>query len=137
MPIYFFAENLVVNGLKKRIVANWLKNAIELETKTLGTINFIFCSDDDLLVLNKKYLNHDYYTDILSFDYSQNNIVSGDLYISYDRIKDNAKSLNVSTLNELHRVCIHGVLHLCGYLDKAPDDKQLMTFKENFYLNIL
>ncbi len=104
------------------------------EKKTEGEIVIIFCSDEYILEINKKHLNHDYYTDIITFDYCVENIISGDLYISIDRVKENAKTFNDSFLNELTRVVIHGVLHLCGYSDKTEVDQKNMRNLENKYL---
>jgi len=100
----------------------------------IDTISVIFCSDDYLLSVNKEYLNHDYYTDIITFDYSVDTEISGDLFISIDRVKENSTEFNVPFLNELHRVLVHGVLHLCGYGDKSPVEETLMRSKEDFYL---
>jgi rRNA maturation RNase YbeY len=97
----------------------------------------IFCSDEYLLDVNKKYLNHDYYTDIITFDYVEDKIISGDIFISSDRVRENANQFNVSFEMELFRIIIHGILHLLGYKDKTKKDKSLMTEKENFYLSRL
>lgn len=102
-----------------------------------GTITIVLCSDDQLLEVNRQFLQHDYYTDIITFQYADNQQVSGDLMISLDRVIENAKTFKVSTEKELHRVMIHGVLHLCGYKDKRKTDKELMTKKENTYLRKL
>jgi rRNA maturation RNase YbeY len=91
-------------------------------------------TDEYLLEINKTHLDHDYYTDIITFDYTESNFISGDLFISYDRVLDNSKEFNVSSYNELCRVVFHGVLHLCGYMDKSPEDEKLMRAKESFYL---
>jgi len=111
-----------------------IENLIQNENKTKGDLSFIFCSDDYLLDINKKYLNHDFYTDVITFDYSENNILSGDVFISIDRVKENAGTFNVPFEEELQRVMIHGVLHLAGYKDKTDKEKKQMTDKENFYL---
>jgi rRNA maturation RNase YbeY len=111
----------------------------ELLTKEgyhLGEISVVFCSDDYLLDMNTQYLNHDYYTDIITFDYSDNKIVSGDLFISFDRVKENAISYAVPTIYELCRVIYHGILHLCGYNDKSEEEKLTMRGKENEYLDL-
>jgi len=102
-----------------------------------GTITIVLCSDDQLLEVNRQFLQHDYYTDIITFQYTDNQKVSGDLMISLDRVIENARTFKVSTEKELHRVMIHGVLHLCGYKDKRKTDKELMTKKENTYLRKL
>lgn len=106
----------------------------EQEGKDLADISIIFCSDEELLSMNQKHLNHDYYTDIITFDYSSDSYISGDLFVSVDRISDNAEVEGVSFTEELHRVVFHGVLHLLGYNDKEEQDVLLMREKENFYL---
>jgi probable rRNA maturation factor len=108
---------------------------INEEKKVLGDITVIFVTDEHLLVMNKEYLNHDYYTDIITFDFCERNIVSGDLFISLDRVKENASIFNVDFMNELQRVVIHGVLHLCGYKDKTVEEETKMRELENKYMN--
>jgi rRNA maturation RNase YbeY len=102
--------------------------------KEVGDISIIFCSDDYLLDINKQYLNHDYYTDIITFDYVEKNVISGDLFISMDRVVENAKQYEIPVLKELYRVVFHGVLHLVGFNDKSKEEKRTMTRKENQYL---
>jgi rRNA maturation RNase YbeY len=109
----------------------WFAKVCSCEHKVLGDLNLILCSDDYLLEINRAHLDHDYYTDIITFDYSDGGVVSGDLFVSVDRVKDNATSFNVSFLDELHRVCVHGLLHLCGYGDKSPEDESKMRSKED------
>lgn len=121
----------------KRELSSWIKSAIETEKLMCGTITIVLCSDDQLLEVNRQFLQHDYYTDIITFQYTDNQQVNGDLMISLDRVIENAKTFKVSTEKELHRVMIHGVLHLCGYKDKRKTDKELMTKKENTYLRKL
>ena len=120
--------------LKVNQFNSFISNILISEKKTEGDVVLIFCSDEYLLEINKKHLNHNYYTDIITFDYCVENIVSGDLYISIDRVKENAKSFNDSFINELTRVVIHGVLHLCGYNDKTEADQKNMRNLENKYL---
>ena len=122
--------------LKVNQFNSFISNILISEKKTEGDIVLIFCSDEYLLEINKKHLNHNYYTDIITFDYCVENIVSGDLYISIDRVKENAKTFNDSFINELTRVVIHGVLHLCGYNDKTEADQKNMRNLENKYLAI-
>lgn len=121
----------------KKILRDWIEQTITKERKSLGEISFNLCSDEYLLSVNKEHLNHDYYTDIITFDFCENSIISGDIYISIDRVKENAKQEKKTTTNELHRVIIHGVLHLCGYKDKKPADTRVMRQKEDFYLSLL
>jgi len=127
----------LLNGFtvrNKRNISEWLRYVVDNEGFTSGDIAIVCCSDDYLLEVNRNYLNHDYFTDIITFDYSENQVVSGDLMISIDRIRDHAAKYEVSFEDELHRVMVHGVLHLCGYKDKRKSDKELMTSKENQYL---
>lgn len=111
--------------------SQWIQSVIEQEEKKLGEINYIFCNDEYLHKINVEFLNHDNYTDIISFDYTMGKTINGDIYISIDRVKDNAKSYCVSFDNELHRVIIHGVLHYLGWKDKTETEKKLMRNKEN------
>ncbi len=118
-------------------ITSWYTSIALQENKELGELTLIFCSDDYLLDINREHLNHDYFTDIITFDYSDFPIVSGDLFISIDRVKENAVDFNVSFEHELHRVIIHGFLHLCGYLDKSEEDELIMRSKENQALNLI
>ncbi len=111
--------------------SNWISNIISSENKTEGEINYIFCDDDYLVEINQQYLNHDTLTDIISFDYSLGNEINGDIYISIERVKDNAIDFNVDFEEELKRVLAHGVLHYCGYKDKSEEDELLMRSKED------
>lgn len=115
---------------------DWISRVIESEDKTEGEINYIFCDDEYLLQKNIEFLNHDTLTDIISFDYTMGNLISGDIFISVERVKDNAKDFNVSFEDELRRVMAHGVLHYCGYKDKTEADSELMRFKEDEKIQI-
>jgi len=137
MSIKYFNEDVPFPKLKKRRTTNWIKETIRQEGKVIGDISFVFCSDDYLLEVNRKYLTHDYYTDIITFDYVENDVISGDIFISIDRIKENAIQFSTTMENELNRVLVHGILHLLGYNDKIKKDKALMTVKEDYYLNVL
>lgn len=137
MSIHYCKEDVSPPRMQKRKITKWIKETITSEGKTPGDISFIFCSDDYLLEVNRQYLNHDYYTDIITFDYVDNNVISGDIFISCDRVKENASEYGIVFLNELSRVIIHGVLHLLGYKDKSKKDKLLMTQKEDFFLKLL
>ena len=110
--------------------ASWIETIIESENKILGEISYIFCDDDFLHIINMQYLNHDTLTDIISFDYTEGDIISGDIFVSVERVEDNAKDFNVPFDEELKRVLAHGVLHYCGYKDKSDDDALLMRSKE-------
>ncbi len=137
MAILYYFEDIPVFKFQRLLTKQWVKDVILAENHKLGDINFIFCSDNYLLDMNKQYLEHDYYTDVITFDYVENKLVSGDIFISIDRVKDNASEYKVSFLNELNRMLIHGVLHLLGYKDKEPSDKKIMTEKEDLYLKEL
>ncbi len=132
---YFFEEIKEFNtGIK---TTDWISQTIINEGKTVGEINIIFCNDEYLLKINQEHLTHDYYTDIITFDYSENNLISGDLFISKDRVEENAEEYKVSFENELNRVIIHGILHLIGYNDKSESEIKEMRTKENYYLDKL
>lgn len=113
----------------------WLTNVVEENKFEVGELTYIFCTDDYLLAMNREHLQHDYYTDIITFNYNEEFSLSGDLFISYERIVDNASELNVSIYDELCRVMVHGVLHLIGFNDKSDADQVVMTQKENEFLN--
>ncbi|KDN54150.1 rRNA maturation RNase YbeY [Flavobacterium seoulense] len=112
-------------------IATWLSAVIVSEKKKEGEINYIFCDDDYLHKINVEYLNHDTLTDIISFDYTVGNEINGDIFVSVERVEDNAKDFNVSFEEELKRVLVHGVLHYCGYKDKGEEDERLMRLKED------
>jgi probable rRNA maturation factor len=112
------------------LYSSWIKNVITSEERKTGEISYIFCDDDYLLELNKDYLNHDTLTDIITFDYSVGKIVQGDIFISIERVKENSGLFNVSFPEELRRVIVHGILHLCGYKDKTAEESKLMRLKE-------
>lgn len=126
--------NKKIPGFNSEFFVLSLTNLLNKEAKIIGDISIIFVSDSYLLEMNQKYLNHDYFTDIITFDYCEMNIVSGDLFISLDRVHENAETFNVDFLTELHRVMIHGLLHLCGYKDKTLEEEGLMRELENKYL---
>lgn len=117
--------------LQEQTYDEWVGDIIKSESKSLGEINYIFCDDDYLLDINIKHLNHDYYTDIITFNYCEGDLISGDLFISTDRVKDNAQTYQVSFEEELLRVMSHGVLHLIGYNDKAEAEELIMRKKED------
>ncbi len=133
--INFFTETTFEFKQKNNISA-WILSLIKNESFVLGDVNYIFCDDKYLLEKNIKYLKHNTLTDIISFDYSLGNIISGDIFISVERVRDNARELHIDFKEELHRVMIHGVLHYCGYKDKTVSEKQLMRSKEDYYLSL-
>jgi len=136
--ISFFTEDLTYTLKHKTSIRNWLADTIIAEGYRLSELNFILCSDEYLLRINQDYLQHDDYTDVITFDNSEElKTIVGDVFISIDRIKENAANFNASALKELCRVMVHGTLHLLGYKDKTKKDKQQMTEKEDFYLEKL
>ena len=136
IPINFFTEDISFNLKQKGLVRTWIRNTIIAENHRLRLLNFIFCSDAYLLNINQQYLKHDTYTDIITFDNSDTEQeIVGDIFISLDRIRENAKELEINETDELHRVMIHGTLHLLGYPDKGKSAKALMTEKEDLYLS--
>ncbi len=116
-------------------IIHWIHEVLNTEKKELGYINYIFCDDKYLIDINKTYLQHDTYTDIITFDYHKKRIES-DIYISVERVKENAAELNISVENELLRVIVHGALHLCGYKDKTPKEATTIRAKEDFYIQL-
>lgn len=137
MMIRFFAENISFNLKNRRKIKYWITGAITGENKIVGEINFVFCSDDYLLDMNKKYLSHDYFTDVITFDFCAGDKISGDIFISIDSVRSNLAKYKQSFANELHRVMIHGILHLCSYGDSTKSEIALMRSKENTYLEKL
>ncbi|MFY0688320.1 MAG: rRNA maturation RNase YbeY [Cyclobacteriaceae bacterium] len=138
--ILFHFEDVPSFEIDSSATENWLTQVVNQEQKswTIDELNYIFCSDEYLLQINQQYLNHDYYTDVITFDNSgsQEEIV-GDIFISTDRVKENAQALNSSFHIELYRIMVHGLLHLLEYDDKSPEAKKLMTNKEDTYLSLL
>lgn len=132
--IEFFYEDVDELQLNEDYLINRMEYLIKNENKKTGDISVIFCSDGYLLKINEEYLDHSYYTDIITFDYCENSFISGDLFISLERIAENAAKFNVSFNKELARVIFHGLLHLAGYKDKTSEEQTEMVGKENFYL---
>jgi probable rRNA maturation factor len=137
MPtIQFFEEDITYKLKNKTAVRKWITETIVAEGFKLAELTYVFCSDQYLLQINQQYLNHDTYTDIITFDNSdENSTIAGDIFISIERIKENAAKFAVTEAQELHRVIIHGALHLLGYKDKSVADKKKMTLKEDYYLS--
>ena len=135
--VNFFYEDSAVFSLEKKEVREWLKKIVQKEEKKLGCLNFIFCSDRHLLEINKKHLNHSTLTDVITFDFSESKkTIEGDVYISVDRVKENAEKYSVSFKKELLRIMVHGVLHLIGYKDKREKEKKTMFLKEQSFLRL-
>lgn len=136
LPINFFSEEFAFTLKQKPLVRNWVNETIQAEGFKLGELNFIFSGDEYLLKINRDYLKHDTYTDIITFDNSEEEkLIVGDIFISIERIRENSKKFNVPERDELHRVMIHGTLHLLGYPDKGKEAKKVMTSKEDHYLS--
>ena len=135
MVRYFF-EDIKFEYRNKQFNNRWLKLVAESEICRLGDINIIFCSDPYILGINLQYLSHDYFTDIITFDYSEKPVISGDLFISVDSVRENALFYGTEFSEELHRVIVHGILHLIGYDDHTEADTAVMRSKENYYLEV-
>ena len=130
--VHFFSHDIPTRLKNTANLKHFIEFIFKKELQILGSINYIFCSDKAILEINKKYLNHDFYTDVITFDLSQDNkAISAEVYISIERIRDNAKQLGLSIKAELHRVLFHAALHLCGYNDKKKKDKEIMRKKES------
>lgn len=134
--VSYFAEDTAFAFKEKRLTSRWLKFVAQSEAKRLGDIAIIFCSDNYILDVNIKYLQHDYYTDIITFDYCEGDKLSGDLFISIDSVRENASFYRSSFPDELNRVIVHGLLHLIGYDDHSEEDIAVMRSKENYYLSL-
>ena len=136
--IHFFQEDIIYQLRQRTEIRSWLKSIAKKEKYSILELNYIFCSDEYLLQINKNFLDHDYYTDIITFDNSEvKGKIEGDVFVSIDRVTENAKKYKVGFENELHRVMIHGILHTCGYKDKTKTDSELMRKKEAWALNLL
>ena len=136
MAIRYYAEEIKTPAIKRRTINNWIKAVAADHGYTVGEISYIFCSDEKILEVNREYLQHDYYTDIITFDYTEKNKISGDLFISLETVATNAQQFQSSYDQELHRVIIHGILHLCGINDKGPGEREIMEAAENQALQI-
>ena len=134
--VSYFQEDIRFELKGKTLNNRWLKMVAESEVKKLGPLSIIFCSDNYILDINIKYLHHDYFTDIITFDYCESDLVSGDLFISIDSVRENALHYNVKFEDELDRVMVHGLLHLIGYDDHTPEETALMRQKEDYYISI-
>lgn len=135
--IQFIAEGVTMPAIDKMRLKQWIKAVAETYGRKTGDVSYVFCNDERILQVNNQYLQHDYYTDIITFDYSTDKIISGDIFISLDTVKSNAGLYKTDYKEELHRIIIHGVLHLCGNDDKTPELRAVMTEKENRALEML
>lgn len=137
MPITFDSDSIEFPNIKKRETSAWIKKIANSYNKKIGDVGYLFCNDEKILEINRQYLDHDFYTDIISFDYSEGDIISGDIFISLDTVRTNSQKYNTDFQEELHRVIIHGVLHLCGLDDKLEEDAISMREAENSALKQL
>jgi len=137
MAFYFISEDIEFPNIQQEKIQEWIKIIINNYSKEVGEITYIFTSDNYLLKINQQYLQHDYYTDIITFDYTEENVVSGDLFISLDTVLSNSKKYQTSFIKELHRVIIHGILHLLGFNDKTEEENTQMRRLENSALEKL
>ena len=128
--IHFSSENIDLPALNYPQVERWIRAVAAQYNFSVGELNYIFCDDEKILAVNREFLQHDYYTDIITFDYTTRTRVNGDIYISLDTVKSNAEQIGATFLQELHRIIIHGLLHLTGQADKTPETKAQMTAKE-------
>lgn len=129
--ITYNSENVKMPKIRKRDTSAWIKKVAASYGRKVGDIGYLFCDDEKILEVNREYLHHDYYTDIITFDYDEDDIISGDLVISLDTVRSNAELFNKTYEEELYRVIIHGILHLCGINDKGPGEREIMEAAEN------
>ncbi len=132
--ISFYFENIEPLEFNQKKIRQWIKRTASVYGKNTGDISYVFCTDERILEVNRQYLQHDYYTDIITFDYSMENIIAGDIFISIDTVRSNAEKYGEDKEKELYRVIIHGILHLCGQNDKTPGEQAEMTRKEDMAL---
>jgi rRNA maturation RNase YbeY len=135
--ITYNSENVTMPKIKKRDTSAWIRRVAASYGKRVGEVGYLFCDDEKILEVNREYLGHDYYTDIITFDYCEGDTLNGDMVISLDTVRSNAEMLGKSYDEELHRVVIHGILHLCGLNDKAPGERELMEEAENRALSCI
>ncbi len=135
--IQFYFENIDNQFVNTKMIIKWIKLLIKKHNFKLGDINYIFCDDEYILKINKEFLNHDYYTDIITFDYVNNNIINGDIFISITTVESNSIQFSTTFQEELNRVISHGILHLIGFKDKTEEEQDLMTKMENDALYLL
>lgn len=129
--ITYNSENVKMPKIRKRDTSAWIKKVAASYGRKVGDIGYLFCDDEKILEVNREYLHHDYYTDIITFDYDEDDTISGDLVISLDTVRSNAELFNKTYEEELYRVIIHGILHLCGINDKGPGEREIMEAAEN------
>lgn len=135
--ITFLSENITAPKIKKRKTAQWIKRVASLYNKNIGEVSYLFCNDEKILEINQQYLQHDFYTDIITFDNSEEDILSGDIFISVDTVLSNSQKFNTTYEEELNRVIIHGILHLIGLNDESDEESKEMRSSEDRALKIL
>jgi rRNA maturation RNase YbeY len=132
--ISYSCENVAMPKIKKRDTTAWIRRVAATYGKKVGEVGYLFCDDEHILEVNREFLQHDYYTDIITFDYCEDNVLNGDIVISLDTVRSNAELFGKEYEEELHRVIIHGILHLCGQNDKGPGEREQMEAAENHAL---
>ncbi len=137
MNITFNTDGVAMPDIEPQRIRDWVQRVAQAHGRRVGEVNYIFVSDERILDINRQFLGHDYYTDIITFDYCEADILQGDLFISLDTVRTNAEGLGVTYEQELHRVVIHGILHLCGINDKGPGEREVMEAEENTALALL
>lgn len=135
--IEYYSEDIEMPAIDRKIVTEWIKSVAQSYGKRVGDVSYIFCSDNKILEVNRQFLEHDYYTDIITFDYTSGNRIGGDVFISLDTVKTNSETFNTEYEDELNRTIIHGILHLCGINDKGPGEREIMEENENKALELL
>ena len=129
--ITYSNEGVSMPKIKRRAITAWIKAVAASYNRKVGEVGYLFCNDEKILEVNQQYLSHDYYTDIITFDYDEGDVINGDIVISLDTVRSNAAQQGTEYMDELHRVIIHGILHLCGINDKAPGEREIMEAAEN------
>lgn len=137
MNITFNTDGVAMPDIEPQRIRDWVQRVAQAHGRRVGEVNYIFVSDERILDINRQFLGHDYYTDIITFDYCEADILQGDLFISLDTVRTNAEGLGATYEQELHRVVIHGILHLCGINDKGPGEREVMEAEENTALALL
>lgn len=135
--ITYNCENTPMPKIRRREITSWIRRVAATYGKKTGDIGYLFVDDEKILEVNRQYLGHDYFTDIITFDYSEEDVIQGDIFISVDTVRSNAEERGLTFDNELHRVIIHGILHLCGINDKGPGEREIMEMAENRALYLL
>ncbi len=135
--ISYQAENIKMPALHRRETTKWLRRVAASYGRKLGDVAYVFCDDQKILEVNRQFLHHDYFTDIITFDYSEGNTLSGDIFVSLDTVRSNSEQFHTDYNQELHRVIVHGILHLCGINDKGPGEREVMEAAENKALALL